>query len=345
MNSLAMMMMMGSMNSNGSDEDGNMKMYYRKSIPIGKNMRINMGKNGPTSTSIKMGKMTQNIKNNGETTRSMNLGGGITMRDTKGGSKKSYSLKDFKASIRRDDDRGYLQFKNKATNEMAEDKIVRWFQKNQSEALKRFLNKKLDEINALSEKVESIKSSPIAKNEGNISRYSSLEDVEDRINFFAEIFQELEFPLIELLDVSIGFEDDFADSDVVINIQFPKLEEIPTVKAKREGFVLHYGEKTDKKIKSEYIEFIFGVVVNLVGSVFNNAESFSRVTVSGYREEFDSTTGEKSLLPILHVKFPRGTYNEIQFQNVNILKTMERFDAEFEIDSKHIVKNIPIAKR
>jgi len=129
------------------------------------------------------------------------------------------------------------------------------------------------------------------------------------------------------VDFSIQFEYDKENTSVMLDLDLPEIDCIPTEKAVQlaSGQVKRKG-KTQKEVKHDYIQCVYGLAVFFASHVFDISPVIKEVLVSGYTQRRNKKTGDICDDYIYSIKFARSIFEETDFEDIDILDFWSQFE-------------------
>jgi hypothetical protein len=190
----------------------------------------------------------------------------------------------------------------------------------------------------------------------NTSKLEFDKQVTERRNFVETlIYQDtaamerfLEENLCEIVwprETTVNFEVLHAGKHVVLDVDLPELEDMPSKLAAvpARGLKLSIKELGNTKVQKLYAEHVHGIVFRLVGEVFASLPMAQEVVVAGYSQRHDPTTAQIKDDYLLSVCVNRQEWSKIDFAHTSKLEVSEalaRFDLRRSILKSGALKSI-----
>lgn len=133
-------------------------------------------------------------------------------------------------------------------------------------------------------------------------------------------------------ETAISFQIGDDGRIVWLDVDLPEIEDLPIRMATLHstGKKLNIKDKSQKQLQLEYASHVFGIAFRLTGTVFANLPSVEMVTVSGFTQRLDKTTGCISDDYLYSIKADRPTYTKINFSSLDKVDPVEAMRANFE---------------
>ena len=149
--------------------------------------------------------------------------------------------------------------------------------------------------------------------------------------YLQEVFSSLQWPR----ETNISFQVQDDGKAVLLDVDLPEIEDMPTQKASvaaRELRIL-IKDRSKKQQRGEYATHIHGVMFRLIGDVFTALPTVDEVICSGYSQRASKATGQVVDEYLLSVRVLRNEWRTINFANLKLVDPVTSL-ATFEIKRK-----------
>lgn len=145
--------------------------------------------------------------------------------------------------------------------------------------------------------------------------------------FLEESLQDVTWPR----ETSVALEVRDAGTGVVLDVDFPEIEDMPTKLATvpTQGLKLSVKELSSTKVKRLYAEHVHGILFRLVGEAFAALPTLQWVCAAGYTQRRDPTTAHLQDDYLLSVRVARVDWNSNDFAHlpsIDVVEAMTRYD-------------------
>ena len=300
-------------------------MRFRKSIRIGKGLRLNFSKSGVTATIGGRG-ISANIGPKGVFLNTSIPGTGLYDRkklfDFGGGKKPAAKRAEtvVPERVRLDiSEDGALLVYDEADRPVTSPSVLNRLKANPefSAACERLLRETADACNAESAAFSDIirDSAKVGPGTGTIGDRDAAEDV-------------LEAWLTETrlaIDFHVDFELDETEATLYIDLDLPEIEHLPAQKMAVQGNRVKLKDKTQKERREEYSRCVLGLAVYIASHCFALLPGLERVLISGYTQRRDARTGDMRDDYIYSVVFERENFEGVDLGEQGFLLGVGQF--------------------
>ena len=156
-------------------------------------------------------------------------------------------------------------------------------------------------------------------------------DVASMEKFLEESLQDIVWPR----ETSIDFEINKGGEEVLLDVDLPELEDMPTKLAvvPSRGLKLSVKEMTASKVQKLYSDHVHSVAFRLIGEVFAALPTAQQVVFSGYSQRRDKGTGQLSDEYLISVRCRRSVWESCDF------KGLEAIDAAVALSRFELVRD------
>lgn len=152
-------------------------------------------------------------------------------------------------------------------------------------------------------------------------------DIASMERFLEESLQDIAWPR----ETSIDFEINDGGAAVLLNVDLPELEDMPTKLAAvpSRGLKLSVKEMPASKVQKLYSDHVHSVAFRLVGEVFAALPTAQSVTFSGYSQRRDKGTGQLSDEYLISARCHRTAWESIDFKGLEFVdpaQALSRFE-------------------
>lgn len=141
-------------------------------------------------------------------------------------------------------------------------------------------------------------------------------------------FSSIEWPR----ETAVSFEIADNGSRVMLDVDLPEVEDMPTKEAKvdAKNLKLVYEDRSASQIQQDYLTHIHAIGFRLIGDVFAHLAAVETVVFSGYSQRFDKRTGNEINDYLYSVRVARGKWEQINFKNLDKIDVVACFE-QFEL--------------
>ena len=153
-------------------------------------------------------------------------------------------------------------------------------------------------------------------------------DTEVMSRVLKDALTSLEWPL----ETSVAFEIVDAGRKVLVEVDLPPIEQVPTREARvnRRNLSLRFKERSRRQVRLVYLTHIHAIGFRIIGEIFACLPSVAFVILSAYSQRVDARTGNTKRECLYSVRVPREDWKKINFDNLSGLDVVECF-AQFEL--------------
>jgi hypothetical protein len=156
-----------------------------------------------------------------------------------------------------------------------------------------------------------------------------------------ETLQEIVWPR----ETSISFDIAEAGKRVMLDVDLPEIEEMPTRNAAvpSRGIKLSVKELSATDVRKLYLEHIHGIAFRLIGEVFAALPTVETVVFSGFSQRRAAETAQLQNEYLLSVRVARELWAEIAFEHlahIDVVQALTRFDLRRTMTKTGIMKAI-----
>ena len=147
----------------------------------------------------------------------------------------------------------------------------------------------------------------------------------------ANAFSTLEWPR----ETSISFETREQGKLVMLDVDLPEIEDMPTEEAvvNKTQLRLNKKSRSAKAVRLDYLTHIHAIGFKLVGEVFAHLPAVETVVLSGYSQRVAKATAQTTDEYLYSARVIRDAWKKINFNNLEALDVVECF-ASFELHRK-----------
>lgn len=117
--------------------------------------------------------------------------------------------------------------------------------------------------------------------------------------------------IVLTVDFNVDFEYRSQQKTMYIDLLLPPISDMPTEKAVcLSSGTVKAKSKTQKEIKQDYIQCVFGLAEYVCGNTFNFSTAIRNIVLSGYNEVRDDRTGKMVENCVYSLKVPREAFEE-----------------------------------
>lgn len=152
-------------------------------------------------------------------------------------------------------------------------------------------------------------------------------DIASMEKFLEESLQDIAWPR----ETSVDFEINEGGAAVLLDVDLPELEDMPTKLAAvpSRGLKLSVKEIPASKVQKLYSDHVHSVAFRLIGEVFAALPTAQSVTFSGYSQRRDKGTGQLSDEYLISARCQRSAWESIDFKglaSVDPAQALSRFE-------------------
>ncbi|MBQ6523696.1 MAG: DUF4236 domain-containing protein [Atopobiaceae bacterium] len=128
-----------------------------------------------------------------------------------------------------------------------------------------------------------------------------------------EWISEVDIPV----EISTQFEYRAQDHCLMVDLDLPEIEDLPTTVATQlANGDLKIKDKTQKQLRFDYAECVFGIAIYVAANLLNTSPAVTTVTVSGYTQR-RNRAGDINDDYIYSIKLPRIAFDHIDYENMD----------------------------
>ena len=307
-------------------------MRFRKTVKLGKGIKLNLSKSGPSVTvggkglSFNIGKkgifMNTNIPGTGLYDRKKIAGGSSSKGQSRSGGniKTEKPIDEFNLAV---SDEGDIIIVSPAGYPITDESMkrrIRATERYKSEkqavldAFREENRVKADEFNRTIDEFVNIHTlSPCVKKTEDYTDVLKNDDLDDAIE---KVLTGIDLPV----EFSAGFQLSEDCSTIDVDLDLPECEDMPFQKAvQTANGSLKTGRKAQDEIRRDYRNCVFSLTVFIASNIFNTSPVIQNITVSGYTQR-RNTKGDIKDVYIFSERFDRTA-----FENAD-LKTVEPYE-------------------
>lgn len=188
-------------------------------------------------------------------------------------------------------------------------------------------NEYSEEKEALNEEIENRLALVKRVEEGQV------EAMEEWVSLFLD---ELDFPLETDVDFQVR-----SSTRAYVDIDLPKLEEVPIKKAEvMKSGKLKIQDKTQRDHREHYALMVGGSALYLASFFFRFLPTLESVTLSGYHQIVDRSTGHDEDQYIYSLKIDRGSLYSLNTKRVHPISAFGQFQPRLNATKTYIFKQI-----
>jgi hypothetical protein len=153
-------------------------------------------------------------------------------------------------------------------------------------------------------------------------------DVAAMEKFLEESLQDITWPR----ETSIDFDINDAGVTVLLDVDLPELEDMPTKLAAvpSRGLKLSVKEMAAGKVQKLYSDHVHSITFRLIGEVFAALPATQCVTFSGYSQRRNKATGQLSDEYLISVRAQRADWQNIDFKGLDAIEAAQAL-SRFEL--------------
>jgi hypothetical protein len=146
-------------------------------------------------------------------------------------------------------------------------------------------------------------------------------DVVAMEQFLEESLQDIAWPR----ETSVNFDINDGGATVLLDVDLPELEDMPTKLAAvpSRGLKLSVKEMAAGKVQKLYSDHVHSIALRLVGEVFAALPKAQAVTFSGYSQRRSKTTGQLSNEYLISVRVQRSDWQRMDFQGLAAIEAAQ----------------------
>ena len=157
--------------------------------------------------------------------------------------------------------------------------------------------------------------------EARLSKPTAMQD------FLEERIAQIEWPR----ETTVSFEVNETGTSVMLDVDLPEVEEIPTEQTTvaARGWKINTKTRSDTQRRKEYMTHVHAIVFRLIGESFAALPTVDQVVISGYSQRADKASGQIDDEYLLSVKVLRYEWSKLNFENLSSLdlpSCLESFD-------------------
>ena len=166
-------------------------------------------------------------------------------------------------------------------------------------------------------------------------------DVDAMEQFFSDVLNDVVWPRETL----VSFEVHAGGTDLVFDVDLPEVEDMPnkTASVPQRGFRLSVKEMGPTAVQKLYAQHIHAVVFRLIGEAFGMLPTLQTVTLSGYTQRKDSSSGHTVDHYLLSVVIARSAWMQLNFADlpsIDPVEALARFQLRREMTKTGVFKPI-----
>lgn len=152
-------------------------------------------------------------------------------------------------------------------------------------------------------------------------------DVTAMEKFLEESLQDIAWPR----ETAVDFEINDGGATVLLDVDLPELEDMPTKLAAvpSRGLKLSVKEMPTVKVQKLYSDHVHSIAFRLIGEVFAALPAATNVTFSGYSQRRNKATGQLSDEYLISVKAQRPDWQAVDFKGlgeIEVAQALSRFE-------------------
>lgn len=141
------------------------------------------------------------------------------------------------------------------------------------------------------------------------------------------------------IDFDLQFE--YNKNTLMVDLDLPEIEDMPTEKAaKLANGTVKKKNKTQKEVKEDYVNCVFGLAVFFASNLFNLSPSIKNIVLSGYTQRRNQKTGDIQDDYVYSIKFLRDVFEKRDNLQEKPLDFCMKFENRCNITSTMIMKTI-----
>lgn len=158
---------------------------------------------------------------------------------------------------------------------------------------------------------------------------------------FEGVLGEIDWPR----ETAVSFEIPISGTTVLLDIDLPEIEDMPTSAASvpQRGLRLAVKELSAAKVRKLYMGHVHGVLFRVIGEAFAALPTVQTVVASGYSQRPDKSTAQIIDEYLLSVRVQREEWRQIDFGNLEALDpaaAFDRFDLRRQVTKTGIFSRI-----
>lgn len=142
------------------------------------------------------------------------------------------------------------------------------------------------------------------------------------------------------VDVNINYEFIQEGSLLMVDMDLPEIEDLPNEEfVKTQSGNLTKKKKTQAKLRVEYAQVVFGLLVTFSANLFNLSPHIRNITISGYTQR-RNTAGDIKDTYIISVRFNRKPFERSNVAKQNPMEYCMQFENRCNMTSTMLFKEI-----
>ncbi|GGI92403.1 DUF4236 domain-containing protein [Legionella impletisoli] len=134
----------------------------------------------------------------------------------------------------------------------------------------------------------------------------------------------------------LSFEINNSGDELSIDIDLPEIEDIPNKEANaiERGLKLSIKEKSAKETKTDYQQCIFSILFRIAGLSFTALPTLGKVTLSGYTQRSNKSTGDIEDVYIVSAVIDRNQWQQLNFdalEDIDPVSAFQNFNLKCEL--------------
>lgn len=163
--------------------------------------------------------------------------------------------------------------------------------------------------------------------------------------FMHDIFAENLCSIVWPRETLVSFQIDNAGRSIDIDVDLPEIEGLQrkTATVPERGYKLTLKEIKGKALHSLYAQHAHGVGFRIIGEAFASLPSVMDVTLSGFTQRNNLTTGHVADTYIYSIRLARAAWSEINFANldaIDVVAAFERFELRRKLTKSGLLEAI-----
>lgn len=153
-------------------------------------------------------------------------------------------------------------------------------------------------------------------------------DVEVMSTVITTAFSSIEWPR----ETSVSFELSDKGGALLLDVDFPEVEDFPTQQAKVNSKDLRLAIKDlpNSQLQLDYLTHIHAIGFRLIGDAFAHLPALSLVVLSGYSQRTNKKSGQLEDEYLYSVRVQRSAWEQINFKNLEAIDVVASFE-QFEL--------------
>lgn len=125
----------------------------------------------------------------------------------------------------------------------------------------------------------------------------------------------------------LSFEIKKSGDELSIDIDFPEIEDIPNKEASAvdRGLKLSIKKKSAKETKVDYQQCVFSILFRITGLSFTALPTLGKITLSGYTQRSNSSTGRVEDVYIVSAVIDRNQWQQLNFDALDDIDPFSAF--------------------